>query len=317
VTSAAEGRRIVVNTRCVLCDGDELDPYCPGISRCRKGTLVFADATLTDQELLALYGQEYFCGAEYGDYLADRPVHTKNFGLRLKVLERFLDPSRHRSLLEIGSAYGFFLELVRRRFDSVVGIDITHEGVRFAREQLGLEAIEGDFLDQDFGSRTFDVVCMWDVMEHLRTPHLYLEKISAHSPPGSLIALTTGDVESLNARWRKERWRLIHPPTHLYYFSRKTIVAMLEKYGYEVIYNSYCGLYRSLNNIVWTVVEMRGRAPGLYRAMKKAGVLDGSVYLNLFDILYVVGRKRAVPATEPLPGSPDRDPSRREEAPGG
>jgi hypothetical protein len=88
---------------------------------------------------------------------------------------------------------------------------------------------------------------------------------------------------------------------------------MLEKYGYEVIYNRYCGLYRSLNNIVWTVVEMRGRVPGLYRAMKKTGILDWSVYLNLFDILYVIGRKRAVPGTEPLYGPLNGGSSRREE----
>lgn len=285
-----------MNTRCVLCDCDRLDPYCPGILRCHNCRLVFADAKLTDQELVGLYSHEYFCGDEYGDYLADRLVHTKNFRLRLNVLERFLEPSRHRSLLEIGSAYGFFLDLVRNRFDSVAGIDITREGVQFAREQLGLEAIEGDFLNQDFGSRTFDVVCMWDVVEHLRAPHLYLEKISALSAPGSLIALTTGDVESLNARLRKEKWRLIHPPTHLYYFSRKTIVALFEKYGYEVVYSRHCGVYRSLDNIVWTVVEAKGRVPGLYRAMKKSGILDWSVYLNLFDILYVIGRKKAIPA---------------------
>ena len=294
-----------MTTRCVLCDSDQFDPYCPGILRCRRCSLVFADAKLTDQELLDLYGHDYFCGAEYGDYLADRAVLTKNFGLRWKVLEKFLDPSRHRSLFEIGAAYGFFLDVVRHRFDRVAGIDITREGVAFAREQLGLDVIEGDFLEQDFGSRTFDVVCLWDVVEHLREPHLFLEKISAHSPPGSLIALTTGDVDSLNARLRKGKWRLIHPPTHLYYFSRKTIVALLEKYGYEAIDVRYCGLYRSLNNIVWTVIETKGRLPGLYRAMKKAGLLDWGVYLNLFDILYVIARKKAAPGTERL-GSQDR-----------
>lgn len=288
-----------MSTRCILCDCERLDAYCQGIVRCHNCNLVFADTELTDQELLNLYGQEYFFGEEYGDYLADRRVHARNFGLRLEVLETFLDPSRHRSLLEIGSAYGFFLDLARHRFDSVVGMDISREGVEFTQKELGLKAIQGDFLDQDLGSRTLDVVCMWDVVEHLRAPHLYFEKISAHSAPGSLIALTTGDVESLNARLRKEKWRLIHPPTHLYYFSKKTIAAMLAKYGYEVIYSRYCGLYRSLNNIVWTVVEMKGRVPGLYGVMKRAGILDWSVYLNLFDILYVIGRKRAVPGTEP------------------
>ena len=120
----------------------------------------------------------------------------------------------------------------------------------------------------------------------------YLEKISAHSRPGSLIALTTGDVGSLNARWRGRKWRLIHPPTHLFYFSRRTIAALLEKYGYEVLSISHCGVSRSVDNIFWTVAASKGRLPGLYRAMKKAGLLDWSVFLNLFDILYVIARKK-------------------------
>jgi SAM-dependent methyltransferase len=291
-----------VKTRCALCGGDRFETYCPAVVRCRGCALVFADAELSDQEFADLYGNEYFFGAEYGDYPADRRVHRRNFGLRMKVLERFLDSSRHRRLFEVGSAYGFFLDLVQHRFESVGGIDISREGVEFARGQLGLDVIQGDFLDRDLGDRSFDVVCMWDVVEHLRAPHLYLEKISARSAPGSLIALTTGDVESLNARLRKGKWRLIHPPTHLYYFSRKTIAAMLEKYGYEVIYSRYCGLYRSLNNIVWTVIEAKGRVPGLYGTLKRAGLLDWSIYLNLFDILYVIGRKKAPMEMRPRHG---------------
>jgi SAM-dependent methyltransferase len=184
-----------VTTPCVLCGGERFEEYCPGILRCSGCTLVFADAELTDQEMLDLYGREYFFGEEYGDYLADRRVHEKNFRRRLATLEKFLDPSRRGSLLEIGSAYGFFLDLARERFDTVAGIDVNREGVEFARERLGLQATRGEFLEHDLEGRTFDVVCLWDVMEHLRSPHRYLEKISAHSRPGSLIALTTGDAK--------------------------------------------------------------------------------------------------------------------------
>jgi SAM-dependent methyltransferase len=281
-----------VTTPCVLCGGERFEEYCPGILRCSGCTLVFADAELTDQEMLDLYGREYFVGEEYGDYLGDRRVHERNFRRRLSTLEKFLDPSRRGSLLEIGSAYGFFLDLARERFDTVAGIDVNREGVEFARETLGLQATRGEFLEHDLEGRTFDVVCLWDVMEHLRSPHRYLEKISAHSRPGSLIALTTGDVGSLNARWRGGKWRLIHPPTHLFYFSRRTIAALLEKHGYEVLSSSHCGVSRSVDNIFWTVAASKGRLPGLYRAMKKAGLLDWSVYLNLFDILYVIARKK-------------------------
>jgi len=282
---------------CVLCGGDRFDEYCPGLLTCRGCTLVFADTRLSDRELRDLYGEPYFFGEEYGDYLADRRVHERNFRRRLATLERFLNPSRRGSLLEIGSAYGFFLDLARGRFDTVAGIDVSREGVAFAREKLGLEAVSGEFLEQDLGDRTFDVVCLWDVMEHLRHPHRYLEKIAAHTVPGSLVALTTGDVGSWNARWRKGKWRLIHPPTHLYYFSRRTISAMLEKYGYEVLSSRHCAVSRSADNILWSLTAKSGRLPGLHRALKKAGLLRWSVSVNLFDILCVIARKRGPKVT--------------------
>jgi hypothetical protein len=277
---------------CVLCGGDRFDEYCPGLLRCRGCTLVFADAELSDSAMLELYGRDYFFGEEYGDYLSDRKVHERNFRRRLARLEKFLEPSRRGSLLEIGSAYGFFLDLARKRFDSVAGIDVNNEGIEFARTELGLDATRGEFLEEDFGGRSFDVVCLWDVLEHLRSPHRYLEKIGARAKPGSLIALTTGDVESFNARWRRGKWRLIHPPTHLFYFSRRTIAAMLEKNGYEVVWSGHCGVSRSADNILWTLAAGKGRLPAVHRALKKAGLLRWSVRLNLFDILYVIARKR-------------------------
>ena len=79
--------------------------------------------------------------------MADRAIIQKNFRLRLATLERFLDPARHRRLLEVGCAYGFFLDLARGRFETATGIDITEDGVRYARETLGLDAVQGDLLD--------------------------------------------------------------------------------------------------------------------------------------------------------------------------
>ena len=66
---------------------------------------------------------------------------------------------------------------------------------------------------------------MWDTIEHLKRPDLFVQKAAADLRPGGLIALTTGDIGSLNARLRGARWRMIHPPTHLHYFSVSDSVA--------------------------------------------------------------------------------------------
>lgn len=278
--------------QCIVCGGTDIEPFYSGLLKCRSCAYVFANLTLSDEELFDLYRRNYFFGEEYADYLADRRVMQKNFELRMRVLDRFIDPRRHRHVLEIGSAYGFFLDLIKHRFESVRGIDISEDGVAYARDTLGLDVRQGDLLTADFGGFRPDVVCLWDTIEHLRSPHLYLEKVSAMTDSGALIAITTGDIESVNARIQRNKWRLIHPPTHAHYFSKKTIERILDKYGFDVVYNRHGGFYRSVDNAAYILCVLQKKAPWLYPIITKSGLGARDFYLNLFDIMYVVARKR-------------------------
>jgi SAM-dependent methyltransferase len=278
---------------CIICGADSPVPFYPGILKCGSCGHVFADTQLSDSALSALYKKDYFFGREYSNYLNDKAVLQKNFMLRWKTLRRFLDPQRHKRLLEIGCAYGFFLELSKPFFNYSLGIDITEDGINHAKNKLGLNATMGHFLDCDLKNENYDVVCMWDTIEHLREPHLYIQKIAEHTEDGALLALTTGDILSLPAKIRKQNWRLIHPPTHLHYFSIKTIGALLEKYNFEVLYCRYCGFYRSMDNIAYNIFVLRHQNQRLYDWLRKWKLTRFYCYLNAFDIMYVIARKRA------------------------
>lgn len=279
--------------QCLVCGSDEpAARLYRGILRCRTCNYVYADMRLTDEELFALYDERFFTGAEFSDYAADEKFFRKNFRLRFNELKRFLDPARHKSLLEIGSAYGFFLDAVRSEFETVQGLDITEAGVRYAHDCFKLNVVQADFLTHDFGAKQFDVVCMWDTIEHLRSPDLYVEKIARHTDSGALLAVTTADIESLNARLRGAQWRMIHPPTHLHYFSAATLTRLLDRYGFDVIYNRYGGFYRSLGNVAYNVFVLRQQAPWVFRQIERTGLTKLGFYLNLYDIMYVIARRR-------------------------
>ena len=74
----------------------------------------------------------------------------------------------------------------------------------------------------------YDFFRLWDVIEHLKDPNKYIDRISELSNKDSINA-TTGNIESLNSKIFGENWRLIHPPTHLHYFSYNSIKTLLEK----------------------------------------------------------------------------------------
>ena len=277
---------------CIVCGGREHAPLYRGILRCRACGYVFADMRLTDAELFALYNEEFFNDAEWHDYAGEEKFIRLNFQLRLKVLKQFLDPARHRRLLEIGSAYGFFLDEARALFEHVEGIDLTADGTRDTRERFQLPAVQADFLAHDYGAQRFDVVCLWDTIEHLRAPHLYLEKIADLTDGGALLTVTTADADSLNARLRGAKWRMIHPPSHLHYFSARTLARLLARHGFEVIYNRYGGYYRSLGNVAYNILVRHHHRPGLFRQLERTGLTKFGFYLNLYDIMYVIARRR-------------------------
>jgi len=278
--------------KCIVCGSVEKADFYPAIVKCQDCGFISADVRLTDEEMFELYKKDYFFGQEYSDYIADKKVLQRNFNARMKVLGKMLDPVRHRRLLEVGCAYGFFLETVRDLFDEITGIDIAEDGIRHASEELGLNVVQSDLRSHDFDGGKFDVVCMWDTVEHLRDPDLYLQKIAEITEPGALLALTTGDIGSFNARLRKEKWRLLHPPTHIHYFSQQSMRRFLVKYDFEVLYSGHCGFYRSTDNVAYWLLARNRNLRWMYDLLRRTGITKLSFYLNLLDIMYVIARKR-------------------------
>jgi len=279
-----------LSAECLVCGGGYASSRMPGLLACGCCGFVTADVQVSPEELRRLYSEQYFTGGEYKDYVSERALHEKHFRRRLALLKRYTAVPEGKFLFEIGCAYGFFLALAREQFGRVEGIDLSADAVRYASETLGVQAYAGDFLQYDLRERP-DVVCLWDTIEHLERPDLYLEKLSCLMAPGSLIALTTGDIASVMARLRGARWRQIHPPTHLHYFSKRTLARLLGKYGFHVVYSGYEGTYRSLDTAVYIVFNIKRQQPGIYRLLKKTGLLRISFYLNLYDIVHMIARR--------------------------
>lgn len=278
---------------CLVCDAP-LAPASryPGLLSCTRCRFVTADLDLSRSQLEALYSADYFHGAEYHDYVGEQALAERHFGERLRTLLRHVPAAGTKRLFEIGCAYGFFLRVAQRAFGSVEGIDISKDAVAHATGVLHLPATVGDYLDYDV-SDPVDVVCLWDTIEHLTSPHRYIEHAAAHLRPGGVLALTTGDIGSAVARWRGPKWRQIHPPTHLHYFSRATLSRMLARYGLHVESIRYDGQYRSLDTIAYIIFAIKRQRPRVYEWLKRTGVLRFDLYANLYDILFIVARKAA------------------------
>ena len=280
-----------VRTWCSVCGNNAFTSLYAGLVRCTSCDFVTADTYASQQDLHSLYGPEYFCGDEYSDYLGDKAVIQRNLRRWLRTVRKYVPGG---SLVEVGSAYGFFLELAQEHYQ-VVGYDVSEEAVDYANTVLGVPSRCRDFLSDDsLTAGSVDVVAMWDVIEHLEAPEPFVERSAQMLRPGGYLFLTTGDISSWLARKQGPRWRLIHPPTHLQYFSRTTISHLLALKGFDVVRISYPGYWRSIEQILHGVFVLgrRREPPAIYRVLRR--VLPGrmSIYLNTFDITYVIARKK-------------------------
>jgi SAM-dependent methyltransferase len=279
-----------VSPRCLVCGGEYALSRIPGLLECRTCAFVTANLTLSSAELARLYTAEYFAGQEYLNYVGERALIQRHFAGRLQRLLPYVPNASNKRLFEIGSAHGFFLHVAKPHFRSVAGIDISAAASGYARDVLDLPVATGDFLDLRLPD-CVDVVCLWDTIEHLQHPDRYLEKAVSRLNPGGVIALTTGDIGSVVARLRGAKWRQIHPPTHLHYFSRATLQRLLERLGLVIAYTGYDGQYRSVDTMAYILLTIKQKRPAMYAALKRTGLLNWNLYLNLYDIVFVIARK--------------------------
>jgi SAM-dependent methyltransferase len=263
------------------------------IVRCPRCRLAYVDRLPTVDELRRIYDEQYFNGATYTDYQADKAGTQLNFRQRLNTLLRYAE--RRDALFEIGSAYGFFLELAREHWQRVEGVEFTPDGAAHARDVLGLNVRQGDVESYPPAANSFDAVVMWDTIEHLYDPALAVRASAEALRPGGLLALTTGDIEALLPRLRGPSWRLIIPQ-HLYYFSVKSLTWLFETHGLDVVHVSHVGYYRSLNEMTKVLTwrhEGSAWRQQTRRLLQRLPLMNAQIPLNLYDILFVIGRKRA------------------------
>lgn len=276
---------------CLVCGGVYGSSKLSGLLQCQSCGFISADLKISDEELQAIYGQDYFHGNEYLDYIAEQESLKINFRDRIQVLQRVIPDFDKKNLLEIGCAYGFFLEEVSKGVHSASGVDISAEAVDYAVSVKKLSAYCGSYLEMNF-DKSFDVITLWDTIEHLKQPDRFIEKAANDLEPHGYLAITTGDIGSFNARLRGTKWRMIHPPTHLHYFSISTLSQLLERYGFEVIHISHPGNSRNVRSMLYMILALRLKQRKLYQAIQGWRLFNLRLTLNLYDIMYVIARRK-------------------------
>ena len=203
--------------------------------RCPQCRLQWWDFSSIDTT--ALYGPQYFSGSNgegYDDYYALQSAMERTGRRRLQRIQDVIGIVSGR-LLDLGCGPGFFLSAARALGWDVEGVEISEAAAEYARQTLQLPVLTSPIDVDVVPPASFDLVTMWDVIEHVPDPRRALQAATRALRPGGGFALTTGDVESLAARVSGERWHLYNLPEHFYFHSERSLRSLAEQSGLRPI----------------------------------------------------------------------------------
>jgi SAM-dependent methyltransferase len=230
----------------------------------------------------AIYTEEYFQGSRsdgYCDYLGSEAFLVEEYETRIEFIRSCVPAGR---LLEVGCATGGFLAQARKYF-SVQGVDVSKFAVQAACRK-GLDVECSSVEESTIARPPYDAVVLFDTLEHLKSPGRTLAHIHSLLAANGRLFLTTGDARSLLARVLGKRWRLMTPPQHLWFFDRRTIVALLERLEFRVLDVRY--LWRRVPvSLAWYQL-FRGRLGAL-----PFGLGNVALPVNLYDTMTIVAGK--------------------------
>jgi SAM-dependent methyltransferase len=197
--------------------------------RCTSCGLVFRSFRPTSGQLSNLYRV-----ADDIAYEAEMPNRLRTARRHQRIVERHV--LCNGSLLDVGCASGAFLRLMRESGWSVTGVEPSLAQARRAVEALGGGAdIQQCVLQEASLKGGFDLVTMWDVLEHVTSPSEFLGLAAAQLRPGGYLVLNVPRIDSVAARLLGSRWPVLLAE-HLCYFTVPSLRVCGERAGLRLIH---------------------------------------------------------------------------------
>ena len=236
--------------RCNLCGGSAFTVlthrdrygYPASASACNRCGLIFLDPVMTARAYGRFYAGTYrpLVSAYHGRLIDAQTIQDeqREYAVeRGELLGRYLEPGRHRTLLDIGGSTGVVAQAFVRRFGVAATVIDPAPLEAAAARALGLETIHGLVEEVDLGERRFDVVIICQTVDHLLDVAGTLRRSRELLSDDGLLFVDIVDFRAAYLRnWSvEEAIKIDHP----YYFTESTIAAYVRRAGFEVLRADY------------------------------------------------------------------------------
>ncbi|WP_300357873.1 class I SAM-dependent methyltransferase [Fluviicola sp.] len=197
---------------------------------CNSCNLLFTNPRPTPDRIGEYYkSEDYVSHSSTKKGLVNKVYNwVRSYTLKKKMsLLKELTPGR--KLLDIGAGTGHFLAKAKESGYVVLGLEPDEDARKVALAENRIELKDLSLLHSL--EETFDVVSMWHVLEHVYDLRVDLEKIVSLVNQDGVLIIAVPNYTSFDAQYYKEYWAAYDVPRHLYHFSPKSIIPLVESKG--------------------------------------------------------------------------------------
>jgi 2-polyprenyl-3-methyl-5-hydroxy-6-metoxy-1,4-benzoquinol methylase len=238
-------------TDCLLCGrnearllseaADQIPTRGPGfrfaIVNCRHCGLTYTNPRPSAQSLSPFYPPNYAPHALPQNLNINRPPSrfwSRIFGRPCPERRGLLPWPHPGRLLDFGCGGGSFLCEMAARGWRVTGLDSSPQVVDSIRQHFGFDVVAGTLPHRDLTTGSFDVITMWQSLEHVHQPLAVLRSAYELLIPGGKLIVAVPNFDSLTSAWFGEYWYGLDLPRHLTHFIPRTLTEMLQTSGFRL-----------------------------------------------------------------------------------
>ncbi|MCX7826966.1 MAG: class I SAM-dependent methyltransferase [Verrucomicrobiae bacterium] len=220
------------------------------------------------QDLRAHYSETFYTEEEGERFRFGLESVIKCF--RRARFRRLMRWGPYRRVLDVGTDRGWFLKFFQDAGAEVFGTQMSAPAARAASRRLGREIFLGDLPDARFPAASMDLVCLYNVLEHVREPRVYLREINRVLRPGGVLVIEAPNARCVTARLFGRHWLGWDIPNHLHHFNPASLRALLERHGFTVLKESHWSVEFGPFHILQTVLNALGLPRNqLYRLIQR------------------------------------------------
>lgn len=159
---------------------------------------------------------------------------------RLKLAKKLLPPAASGqsvpTLLDVACSSGDFLDVAKTNGFDVQGVEPAPEAARTCRD-AGFDVFEGFLEDAKYKNESFDVITVFELIEHITDPVSLLRECSRILKPNGVLILNTPNANSWTRKVMRHRWEgfsLTLQGGHISWFSPESMAVLAERSGFSI-----------------------------------------------------------------------------------